>query len=143
MIVRKLANGSLKRRMNGMKWILRVELMEQSFVVGVLKAHPCLLEQGTRFELIIFRIILVGKLTPSAEKWKRIICGGGGNVAVTNSTLSGEVRSLVESDGDNLGLRICVIPESFTKNGLVDYVLQWGYSCVPSTYVGIYSNHDI
>ena len=87
---------------------------------------------------MLHRIILVGKLTPSSEKWKRIICGGGGNVAVTNSRLSFEVRSLVESDEDKPGLLICVIPESYTKNGLIEYVLQWGYSCVPSTYVGFY-----
>ena len=59
-------------------------------------------------------------------------------MAVTNSRLSCEVRSLVESDDGKPGLRICVIPESYAKNGLIEYVLQWGYSCVPSTYVGIH-----
>lgn len=91
--------------------------------------------QGTSFVILLCRIILVGKLTPSSEKWERIICGGGGKVVVTKSRLSIEVRSLVESDKGEPGLRLCVLPDDFKKNQLLEYASQWGYACVPSTYV--------
>lgn len=82
------------------------------------------------------RIVLVGRIVPSSEKWERIITAGGGKVAITSSRLSMETRALIEGDEGEGGLRLCVLPDHFPKNHLVEYATQWGYACVSSQYVG-------
>ena len=80
--------------------------------------------------------MLVGRIVPSSEKWERIITAGGGKVAITSSRLSMETRSLIEGDEGEGGLRLCVLPDHFPKNRLVEFATQWGYACVSSQYVG-------
>ena len=82
----------------------------------------------------------MGTLTPSAEKWKRIITAGGGKVAITQSKLSIDVRSLAEEDQVEAGLRLCILPDDYPtkrKSPLVKFCEKWGYMCVQSCYVGI------
>ncbi|KAK8824812.1 hypothetical protein WA538_005478, partial [Blastocystis sp. DL] len=81
------------------------------------------------------RIVLVGRIVPSSEKWERIITAGGGKVAITSSRLSMETRALIEGDEGEGGLRLCVLPDHFPKNHLVEYATQWGYACVSSQYL--------
>lgn len=90
--------------------------------------------------LFILRIVLVGSLTPSAEKWERIITAAGGQVAITKCRLSVGVRTLVERDGGEAGFRLCILPDQASQRGktaLVKYCEQWGYVCVSSNYVGM------
>ena len=81
----------------------------------------------------------MGTLTPSAEKWQRILTAGGGKVAITQSKLSIDVRSLVEDDQGEAGLRLCILPDDYPtnrKSPLVKFCEKWGYMCVYSCYVG-------
>ena len=80
------------------------------------------------------RIVLVGVLKPSSEKWKRIIEGGRGRVVITKARLTSEVRGVLDDHAD---VKVAVIPDGFKQNRLVTQLCKHHFVCVPSLYVRI------
>ena len=81
------------------------------------------------------RVVLIGDLIPSSDKWSRIIEGGGGTSVHTKSTITQAVREFVK--GETEGMRVAVVPENMKKNKLIQFLLDHHFVCVPSAYVMI------
>lgn len=82
---------------------------------------------------MIGRVVLVGDLKPTSDKWKRIIEGAGGKVAITKKNVTAGVKSLMEKAGV---MRIAVVPEGFAKCTLTNQLKQKGFLFVHSSFVG-------
>ena len=61
------------------------------------------------------RVVLIGDLIPSSDKWSRIIEAGGGTSVHTKSTITQAVREFVKEDTE--GMKVAVVPEGMKKNG--------------------------
>ena len=83
---------------------------------------------------IMNRVVLVGDLLPSSDKWQRVISSAGGHVAITKGTMTAAVRQLEEIPSSS-PTKLAVIPDQFKENKLVKTLRSLGYSFVPSRYV--------
>ena len=81
------------------------------------------------------RLVLVGELMPSSEKWSRIIEAGGGQSVSTKSNLTNVVKQFVKECGECE--RLAVIPDSMKKNKLIQFLIENQFVCIPSSYVRI------
>ena len=90
------------------------------------------------------RIVLVGDLMPTSDKWKRIIESAGGETSVVAKTsVTKELRNFLsaidneieEEDDEDVSKRLAILPDGMKKNALVSLLLQHHFSCVPSRFV--------
>lgn len=82
---------------------------------------------------IINRIVLVGDLTPSSNKWERIIVSSGGSVRITKGQLTSDLRNFAMEE--NEGMRLCVCPKEMRQTRLTNYMEEHGFLCVPTDFV--------
>lgn len=86
--------------------------------------------------MLMNRVVLVGDLLPTADKWERIITAGGGQVAITKGMMTAPVKRLIELPSED-AMKLVVVPDTFKENKLVKKLRELGYSPVPSRYVRI------
>lgn len=79
------------------------------------------------------RLVLVGELMPSSDKWARIIEAGGGLSISTKNSLTNMVKQFVKECSECE--RLAVIPDSMKKNKLIQFLLENQFVCIPSSYV--------
>ena len=79
------------------------------------------------------RIVLVGDLKPTSDKWKRIVESAGGTVAITKKNVTAGVKALMEKTG---AMRVAVVPDAFGKCTLTNQLKQHGFIFVHSNFVG-------
>ena len=84
--------------------------------------------------MIIHRVVLVGDLLPSSDKWQRVISAAGGHVAITKGAMTAAVKQLEEIPSSST-TKLVVLPDQFNENKLVKTLRSFGYSFVPSRYV--------
>ena len=84
--------------------------------------------------MVMNRVVLIGDLLPSSDKWQRVISSAGGHVAITKGTMTAAVKQLEEIPSSS-PTKLAVIPDQFKENKLVKTLRSLGYSFVPSRYV--------
>ena len=87
------------------------------------------------------RIVLVGDLVPSSEKWERIIVASGGSVQISKGKLTNALKEFVVEA--NEGMRLCVCPKEMRKNRLLNFLENHGFLFVPTDYVIVVSLFDL
>ena len=85
---------------------------------------------------IMGRIVLVGELLPTSDKWKRIIDSSGGETLIVPKTsVNKNVKNYLSTIDGEESKRLAILPDGMKRNPLVTLLLQHHFSCVPSRFV--------